>query len=101
MYLFLTQLVSLNRTKARENIPDIIVMDIFMPKMDGYTALYMLKNCATTNNIPVIMITGVSYEFNELLADRYGADTFMTKPVNSTELLNVISNLLPSPKTVV
>jgi CheY-like chemotaxis protein len=77
-------------------IPDLVLMDIFMPKMDGYTALGEIKNDAKTRGVPVVMVTAVGQELNKKLAETMGAAGYITKPFKSAELLEVITRLLPT-----
>jgi len=75
--------------------PDIILMDMMMPKMDGFTACSKIKNNETTRKIPVIMVTAIGYELNKKLsADVAGCDGYITKPFNPQELLAAVSHLL-------
>ncbi len=79
---------------AKEVKPDLILMDIMMPKMDGYTACNIIKTDETTKKIPVIMLTAVGYELNKKLAKGLGADGYVTKPFDRQELINAIEPLL-------
>ena len=79
---------------ARARKPDLILMDIMMPKMDGYTACREIKMDKATRAIPVVMVTSVDYEMNKVLGRDLGAAEYITKPVNRQELLDVISRFL-------
>jgi CheY-like chemotaxis protein len=79
---------------AKAAKPDLILMDIMMPKMDGYAACHGIKADPVTRNIPVVMLTAVGYELNKKLAERMGADGYVTKPFSRQELLDVINPLL-------
>jgi CheY-like chemotaxis protein len=75
--------------------PDLILMDILMPEMDGLTACYVLKRAQATKKIPVVMLTAVDYELNKKLStDVMGADGYITKPFGSQELRDVIGQFL-------
>ena len=75
--------------------PDLILMDIMMPNMDGNTACYALKENQTTKAIPVVMLTAVGYELNKKLSqDIMGADGYMTKPFSSQDLREAVSQFL-------
>jgi len=74
--------------------PDLVLMDIFMPNMDGYTALGAIKNDIATREVPVIMITAVGQNLNKELAETLGAAGYITKPFKSPELLDIIGRLL-------
>jgi len=80
--------------KARK--PDLILMDIMMPVMDGYTACRYIKTDKVTSKIPVIMLTSLDYELNKELGKDMGADGYITKPFDHTKLLDVISSFLPT-----
>ena len=79
--------------------PDLILMDILMPKMDGLTACYTIKMNPATKEIPVIMLTAVDYELNKKLSqDIMGAHGYVTKPFNSQELMKTIGQFLAAAK---
>ena len=79
---------------ARRQKPDLILMDIMMPKMDGYAACSVLKADPATKAIPVVMLTGVGHGLNKKLGQKIGADGYITKPFSTKELLNTIAELL-------
>jgi len=83
---------------ARKHKPDLILMDIMMPKMDGYNACSKIKTDRATKGIPVVMLTGVGLELNKKFAQAMGADGYVTKPFNSQDLLDTIGQFLKSPK---
>jgi CheY-like chemotaxis protein len=74
--------------------PDLILMDIMMPKMDGYTSCYALKSEPATRSIPIIMLTAIDLRLNLLLSKEMGADGYITKPFNSKDLLDNIAQFL-------
>ena len=82
---------------ARSQRPDIILMDIMMPNIDGYTACYTIKQDPATKTIPVVMVTAVGQELNKKLANEMGASGYVTKPFTSQELLDTIDQFLRSP----
>ncbi|MDR0323943.1 MAG: diguanylate cyclase [Treponema sp.] len=69
--------------KAKEYKPDLILLDIIMPEMDGYQALAELKKCEETRKIPIIFITGLSSEKDEEKGLSLDAADYITKPFNS------------------
>ncbi len=79
---------------TRSQKPDLILMDIMMPGMDGYTACHVLKSAPATKAIPVLMITGVGHELNRKLSEEMGADGYVTKPFDYQALLDKIRSLL-------
>jgi len=81
---------------AQSQKPDVILMDMMMPKIDGLTACYAIKTNQITRGIPVVMLTAIDYELNKKLSkDVIGADGYITKPFNSQALLKTIRQLLP------
>jgi CheY-like chemotaxis protein len=78
--------------------PDLIILDIMLPQMDGLEVLTRLKGSPDTASIPVILLTAkVQYE-DVLGGYKLGADYYITKPFTSTQLINGINLLLGEPK---
>jgi CheY-like chemotaxis protein len=73
---------------------DVILLDWIMPRMDGLTLLYVLKHDESTNNIPVIFISGVAESDSIERAINSGAAGFILKPFRKEELLTAINNTL-------
>ena len=71
--------------------PNLVLMDIFMPKMDGYTALGKIKEDAATRDTPVVMVTAVGQELNKQFAEGLGAAGYITKPFNFARFFFVIN----------
>jgi CheY-like chemotaxis protein len=78
---------------ARREQPGLVIMDAMMPKMDGFTALRLLKQEPTTTAIPVIMLTANPHKFSREEAESSGATVFLTKPFSPTQLLEEIRRL--------
>ncbi|UYV11740.1 MAG: response regulator [Phycisphaera sp.] len=74
--------------------PDLILMDIMMPRMSGYQATERLKGDPKTKDIPIIMVTALGEVGDVERAVDCGADDFLTKPVNKIELLTRVRSLL-------
>jgi CheY-like chemotaxis protein len=74
--------------------PDLILMDIKMPKMDGYTSCYVIKQDPTTTSIPVLMLTAIDQRLNVKFSQQIGADGYITKPFTSRALLDNIAQFL-------
>jgi twitching motility two-component system response regulator PilH len=72
--------------KAREMRPDLILMDIVMPGMDGFRATRRLANDPETRSIPIIMVTSKADESDRVWGMRQGAVDFLVKPVTPAEL---------------
>jgi CheY-like chemotaxis protein len=75
--------------------PQLIVMDIMMPDVDGLAALRELKKEEATKSIPVIVITANSHHLTRKESEACGAAIFLTKPFSPTQLLNEIRRLVP------
>jgi CheY-like chemotaxis protein len=79
---------------ARSEKPDIILMDIMMPEMDGYTALAAIKRDLLTAEIPVIMLTDLKGKLNIRLAEEWGASGYLTKSFKPQDLLDKVNQLI-------
>ena len=74
--------------------PDLIVMDVMMPEMDGFEALKKLRENPDTREIPVIMLTAKAQDADVFRGWQSGADLYLTKPFNPAELLTFVKRLL-------
>ncbi|CCJ33375.1 MULTISPECIES: winged helix-turn-helix domain-containing protein [Caloramator] len=72
---------------AIEKKPDLILLDIMLPEMDGFDVCKELKKNESISNIPIIMLTAKSEEFDKILGLELGADDYITKPFSVRELL--------------
>ena len=82
-------------TMARSELPDLILMDIQLPEMDGLAAARLLKQDAATTAIPVIALTAMAMREDRLLSERAGCDGYITKPLRYQQLYEAIDALLP------
>ncbi|MHC4885680.1 MAG: response regulator transcription factor [Planctomycetota bacterium] len=80
--------------KARAEKPDVIVLDIIMPKLDGYHACHWLKNDPELKNIPIIMLTAKTEPFQQEKGEMVGADAYFCKPCDLNELTNTVKSYL-------
>ena len=83
---------AIDMTNAQQ--PDVILMDMMMPKMDGLTACLMMKKNPDTKKIPVIMVTAIGFELNIKLSQQMGASGYVTKPFSPQDLLAKIAEVL-------
>lgn len=74
--------------------PDLILLDVMMPRMSGFQACEKLKSDPATRDIPIIMVTALNEVSDVEKAVESGADDFLTKPVNKVELLARAKSLL-------
>ncbi|ABW66943.1 response regulator receiver modulated metal dependent phosphohydrolase [Desulfosudis oleivorans Hxd3] len=80
--------------KAKDGMPDLIIMDIMMPVMDGYEACKILKTDKGTENIPIIMVTALHDRESKLKGLSVSANDFLSKPIDHSELIIRVQNLL-------
>src|SRR3989338_4794951 len=84
--------------KARKAKPDLIILDLMLPKMDGYKVCRMLKFDEKYKNIPIIMFTARAQDSDEKLGYEVGADAYIVKPFEPEMLLDKIAELLSKEK---
>ncbi|HET6433261.1 response regulator [Dyella sp.] len=82
--------------RVRSDLPDLVIMDVIMPGMNGFQATRTLTRDPATASVPIVMITTKSMETDRVWGLRQGARAFITKPVKEKELLACINDLLPS-----
>ena len=83
--------------RVRSELPDLVIMDVIMPGMNGFQATRTLTRDPATSSVPIVMITTKSMETDQVWGLRQGARAFITKPVSEKDLLACINDLLPSP----
>lgn len=80
--------------KAREQKPDIILLDLMLPKLDGYKVCRLLKFDERYKHIPIMILSARTQEGDQTLAHEMGANRFLTKPYEFAEILDHIQALL-------
>ena len=80
---------------AERQQPALILMDLMMPKVDGYAACLRIKADQVTKEIPVVMLTAIGHELNSRFAEEMGANGYITKPFTRKALLEEMRRLLP------
>jgi len=76
--------------------PDLIIMDVVMPNLNGFQATRRLSKDPETQNIPIIIVSSKNQETDKLWGFRQGAKGYLGKPVSEAELLTEINTLLTS-----
>jgi DNA-binding response OmpR family regulator len=80
--------------KAVADRPDLILMDVVMPRMNGFEALKQLRRQDETKTIPIVMVTTRGEEENVETGYESGCDDYITKPLNGLEVLTKVKNYL-------
>ena len=79
---------------AKANKPDLILMDVVMPNLNGFQATRAISKDATTSHIPIVLVTTKDQETDKVWGMRQGAKAYITKPFNESQLVEVINGLL-------
>ena len=79
---------------AKKDMPDLIILDIMLPKMDGLEVCRALKRDAKTASIPILMLTAKAEEVDKVVGLEMGADDYVTKPFSPRELLARVGSIL-------
>lgn len=80
--------------KTKENKPDLVLLDVMMPGMDGFETCKKIKEDNTISHIPVVMVTALSEKADRLKGLEAGADDFLTKPINDMALFARVKSLI-------
>lgn len=80
--------------KTHQERPDLIILDLMLPKLDGYKVCRMLKFDEKYKKIPILIFTARAQESDKKTADEVGADAYLVKPFEPQALLDTINDLL-------
>ncbi len=80
--------------QARKENPDLIILDLMLPKLDGYKVCRLLKFDERYKHIPILMLTAKTQEKDKLLGKETGADEYITKPFDMDELIAKVKSYL-------
>ncbi|MDY7034479.1 MAG: response regulator [Thermodesulfobacteriota bacterium] len=81
-------------SKAKNEGPDLIILDIMLPKMNGYKVARLLKFDASYRHIPIIMLTARAQKTDIELGEETGADEYITKPFDMDTLIDLVKTYL-------
>ena len=85
--------------RVKESKPDLMILDLMLPKLDGYKVCRLLKFDERTKEIPVLIFTARAQEQDIKLATECGADAYLTKPFEAKTLLEKLQDLLAAKGT--
>jgi DNA-binding response OmpR family regulator len=80
--------------KAKTELPDLIILDLMLPGLDGYQVCRLLKFDENYRHTPIIMLTAKSQEEDKMWGEKAGANYYLTKPFRPNELLQKVKELL-------
>ncbi len=80
--------------KAVSEKPDLIILDVVMPKMNGFQACRKIKSTPELQDIPVILLTSKNQKSDEFWGKKQGANVYLTKPFNTDEVMEAVTELL-------
>mgnify|MGYP001270314518 CR=1 FL=1 len=80
--------------KARSQLPDLIVLDVMLPELDGFEICKVLRHDPTTMRVPIILLTAKAAEVDRVLGLELGADDYLTKPFSPRELILRVKKIL-------
>ncbi|HET6545394.1 MAG TPA: response regulator [Rhodanobacteraceae bacterium] len=81
---------------ARRDVPDLILMDVVMPNLNGFQATRTIAKDPKTSHIPIILVTTKGQDTDRVWGMRQGAKAYVTKPVDEAELSQTINTFLPA-----
>ena len=84
---------------AKRELPDMVLMDVVMPNLNGFQATRTLSREATTKHIPVILVTTKDQDTDRMWGLRQGAKAYLTKPFSEDELAEVIERIFSTTET--
>ena len=82
---------------AKREIPDMILMDVVMPNLNGFQATRSITREASTKHIPIVLVTTKDQDTDRVWGMRQGAKAYITKPFSETELADIIQQMLGDP----
>jgi len=82
--------------KARKEEPDLIILDVMLPGVDGYEICHRLRAEPETSRLPILMFSAKSQEKDRTVGQQVGADDYLTKPADPSELIRRVETLLLS-----
>jgi CheY-like chemotaxis protein len=79
--------------RIRENLPDVVILDVIMPGMNGFEVIRELRDDPKTKNLPVVFCSQKNTEIDKVWGMELGADAYLTKPFEPQQLLHIVERL--------
>jgi CheY-like chemotaxis protein len=92
-------LEALDALKSGQVKPDLILLDVTMPYMDGFEMLNQIKADANLKDIPIMMVTARALDADIVHAQGAGVSQYLTKPINPTELVSMVKHVIGEPES--
>lgn len=80
--------------KAQAELPDLVILDVMLPGLDGFEVCHRLRGDTTTANIPVLMISAKAQDVDREMGLKVGANKFLTKPIGFEEFIAAVKDML-------
>lgn len=80
--------------RLRAEPPDVMILDLMLPKLDGYEVLKTVRNDTRLSGLPVLMLTAKGQDKDRKVAEDLGVDAFITKPFSNREVVDCITGLI-------
>ena len=87
--------------KARNEKPDLLILDVMLPGIDGFEICHRLRSDIATSKLPILMFSAKAQEIDKKTGAKVGADDYLTKPADPAEILNRVRNLLAKDKDAI
>lgn len=85
--------------KAQSENPDLVILDVMLPGMDGFEICNRLKHDPATSSLPILMFSAKAQEIDKEMGAKVGADDYLTKPSAPSEIINRVEKLLLKKKS--
>ena len=80
---------------AQSNLPNLIILDVILPKLNGFQVCRVLKSSKNTANIPVVMLTAKAKDSDRKWGIEQGADAYLIKPFKDQDLFEIVNKFMP------
>jgi CheY-like chemotaxis protein len=81
--------------RIRENRPDLLILDVMLPGVDGFEILRAIRSNEATRALPVVMLTAKMQQQDRRTAEAIGVNAFVTKPFSNAEVVSIVKSLAP------